>query len=141
MSNGHAIEDQVLRATQRLARLRARELLKEKRHSMRNQNAMRKAALRRRIELGAMVESANLSDWDPAAVLGLLLDGRERHAHSPTLRLAMKHRGEAHRRGPEPARPRPPKPPASRGGGSAQRGMAERPVPEKLEALDALKDL
>lgn len=94
----NTIENQVLRATQRLAQMRARELLRENRRALRAKSVQRRASIRRRIELGDAVCSAGLEEWETPTVLGLLLDGRDRATQSPTMKLALTKRGEEFRR-------------------------------------------
>ena len=56
----------------------------------------RKLDARKKYQLGESVLLAGLADWHAAELVGLLLDGKERFAASPTMRMGLRKRGEAH---------------------------------------------
>ena len=84
------------RAAQQAAQREAKSLLKALRRAHAEKQKARRRQVRRRTELGEVVLSAGCGDWPTLEVLGALLDAVQRHGHSPTQRLALKHRAEAH---------------------------------------------
>jgi|GEM_PF-4292602 hypothetical protein len=90
--NKHA--DLVARATQRLAVLKARQLLREMKAQKRTREVARRQTLQRRMELGHATSMAGVDDYSADEVVGMLLDAKERMGHSPTQRLALRKRGE-----------------------------------------------
>jgi hypothetical protein len=90
----------VVRATNRLATLKARQLLREMRERKRALEAAERRAQRRRLELGHAAAMADIDDYSPEEVVGMLLDAKERLGHSPTQRLAMRKKGEEWLRAP-----------------------------------------
>jgi hypothetical protein len=92
----------VVRATNRLATLKARQLLREMREQKRTRQAAERRAQRRRLELGHAASMAGVDDYSPEEVVGMLLDAKERLGHSPTQRLAMRKKGEEWLRAPLP---------------------------------------
>lgn len=94
MTNGDKHTDAVAKATQRLAMLKARQLLRELRAQKRNRAAEQRRSLQRRMELGHAVLLADVDGYSSEEIVGMLLDAKERLGHSPTQRLAMKKRGE-----------------------------------------------
>ena len=87
------LTEQVVRATQRLAQLRARQLLRQLRAASQAKAKARQADFRRRIQFGGAVIAAGLGNWEVSEIVGVLLDGRERCGSSPTLRMSMRKRG------------------------------------------------
>lgn len=85
----------MLKATQRVAQLRARQLLGEMRTAARAKAELRRLEARRRFELGGAVLAAG-GDWTAAEVVGIMLEARERVGHSPTMRMGLGRRGEDH---------------------------------------------
>lgn len=94
MSVRNSHEERVARATERLAVLKARQLLREMREHKKAREAAQRAAVQRRMELGHATFLAGMEDYSSEEVVGLLLDAKERLGHSPTQRLALKKRGE-----------------------------------------------
>jgi hypothetical protein len=84
----------VVRATNRLATLKARQLLREMREQKRAREAEERRAQRRKMELGHAASLAGIDDYSAEEVVGMLLDAKDRVGHSPTQRLAMKKRGD-----------------------------------------------
>jgi hypothetical protein len=90
------VQAQLVRATQRVAQLRARKLLHEMRCSARERNRNRRNLLRRRLMLGDTVISTGLGDIEKSDLIGLLMDARVRYIESPTLRMAVRKHGQEH---------------------------------------------
>jgi hypothetical protein len=88
-----------VRATQRVAQLRARKLLHQMRCTVREKNRNRRNLLRRRLMLGDTVISTGLGDIEKSDLIGLLIDARVRYIESPTLRMTVRKRGQEHERG------------------------------------------
>jgi hypothetical protein len=84
----------VVRATNRLATLKARQLLREMREQKRAREAAQRREMKRRAELGHAAAMAGVEDYSAEEVVGMLLDAKERLGHSPTQRLATRKRGE-----------------------------------------------
>jgi hypothetical protein len=98
------IDAQVARATQRLAQLRARQLLREMRAASRAKANARRLDVRRRLVLGGIVITAGLGDWEADEIAGILVEGRKRCLGSPTMRLGMRNLGAEHQLDPSPIR-------------------------------------
>lgn len=94
MSGQETHADRVARATERLAVLKARQLLREMREQKKKREATQRLNVQRRMELGHASFLAGVEDYTSAEVVGMLLDAKERLGHSPTQRMAMKKRGE-----------------------------------------------
>jgi len=94
MSGQDTHAERVARATQRLAMLKARQLLREMRAERRTREAARRQTHQRRMALGYAAFMAGVEDYTTEEVVGMLLDAKERLGHSPTQRLAMRKRGE-----------------------------------------------
>jgi hypothetical protein len=90
------LAERLANTADRLARLKARQLLRDMQTKNRIEDAERRADVRRRIELGSAVLTAGCGDWTPTEIVGLLLDGRERAGSSPTMRIGARRRGEEH---------------------------------------------
>jgi hypothetical protein len=88
--------EQIARATQKAAQFQARQLLREMREASRGKAKERQADLKRRLLLGGAVVDAGCGDWPALELTGLLLDGREQFEHSPTQRLSLRKRAQAH---------------------------------------------
>lgn len=67
------IEQQIRSATDKLAKLKARELLAKQRQLARDKAAERRADAHRKIELGGLVIAADAADLNPAELVGALL--------------------------------------------------------------------
>ena len=96
MSATDAISAQIERATKRVAQLQARRALREMRRATVARARARKLDARRKYQLGESGLLAGLADWQPAELVGLMLDGKERFGASPTMRMGLRKRGEAH---------------------------------------------
>jgi hypothetical protein len=84
----------VVRATNRLAVVKARQLLREMREQKRVRKLEERRAEKRKMALGHATFLAGVDDFSPEEVVGMLLDAKERLGHSPTQRLAMRKRGD-----------------------------------------------
>ena len=90
------LQDQINRATNRLAQLKARELLKERAIQTRIRSRARREDAHRKILLGGLVIAAGADQMDDEATLvGLLLDARER-LKSPEYRDQVRAQGFRH---------------------------------------------
>lgn len=67
------IEQQIKIATDKLAKLKARELLARQRQLTREKAAERRADAHRKIELGGLVIAAGAADLNSAEIVGVLL--------------------------------------------------------------------
>jgi len=88
------LTERVASATERLAKLKARQLLREMRTEHQAKRLARRTDLRRRLDLGGAVLTAGCGDFVMVEVIGLLLDAKERIGNSPTMRLAARKRGQ-----------------------------------------------
>lgn len=95
MNSTERLRHQIDRSTQRLAQLRARELLSEQRNAHRIREANRRAEARRKTELGALVIAAGAGDLQDTEIVGALLSYR-RAASDPAHRHNLKMEGAAH---------------------------------------------
>lgn len=90
------LQDQISRATNRLAQLKAREMLKERSTQTRLRSRARREDAHRKILLGGLVIAAGADQMDDEGTLvGLLLDARER-LKSPDYRQQARERGIQH---------------------------------------------
>jgi len=87
-------EERVARATERLAVMKARQLLREMREQKKARDSARRIGTQRRMELGHATFMAGVENYSSEEVVGMLLDAKERLGHSPTQRLAIRKRGE-----------------------------------------------
>ena len=78
MGTTERLRAQIDRSTQRLAQLRARELLSEQREATRTRQANRRAELHRKIQLGGLVMDAEAGEMSGAELVGALLSYREK---------------------------------------------------------------
>lgn len=88
------LTERVANATQRLAALKARQLLRELRAEHQAKQRARRNELRRRFDFGAAVLTAGCGEFAAVEVIGLLLDAKQRIGTSPTMRLAARKRGQ-----------------------------------------------
>jgi len=97
---------QIERATNRLAKLKAREMLKEAHAQAKARSAARREDAHRKITLGGLVIAAGAADLDPAVLVGLLLRDLAALAHPAGDALAAQFReqGIAHLQAREAAR-------------------------------------
>jgi len=91
--------DQVARAAQRLAQLRARQLLQEMRAAIRERERARRLDFSQRLALGAAVIQAGCKNWEPEQIVGLLAEHRARYETSPTVQAWLRQRGRQHLNG------------------------------------------
>lgn len=73
-----SIQEQITAATERLAKLKAREMLTEQRSKAKTRASERKADAHRKILLGGAVIAAGADALDEAELVGLLLAYRDR---------------------------------------------------------------
>jgi hypothetical protein len=88
------LTERVASATERLAALKARQLLRELRAEHQAKRRARRNDVRRRLDLGGAVLTAECGDFTLVEVIGLLIDAKERLGPSPTMMLAMKKKGQ-----------------------------------------------
>ena len=88
------LNERVASATQQLAALKARQLMREMRAAHLAKQRARRQETRRRMELGGAVLTAGCGDFTVVEVIGMLLDSKERVGASPTVRLAIRKRGQ-----------------------------------------------
>jgi len=98
MSNARTLQDQIANATDRLARLKARELLAKAKEQAKAKAAARRADAHRKITLGGLVIAAGAADLDQAELVGALLAYQERVAKPEAAgqRDTLRARGRAH---------------------------------------------
>lgn len=92
------IQEQIERATDRLARLKARQMVKDERERARERARARREDAHRKIKLGGLViaaECAHFGESDEATLVGMLLDARQR-ANSAEYRAQARERGIQH---------------------------------------------
>lgn len=88
-------QDQIARATTRLAHLQARELLAQQRRGARAREFMRKREAQRRNHLGQLVIAAGGEDLADGEVVAALLNYRAGH-QGAEMRSRAKVQGDAH---------------------------------------------
>jgi hypothetical protein len=93
------LEEKVLAATQRLARVKARALLKQMREEHRARELERRMLHQRRLALADAVLASPVADWHPSEVLGLLLHGVNDVGLSPEVRTNLRKQGDSARFG------------------------------------------
>lgn len=76
------VEAQLARATQRVAQLKARKLLREMRSLARQKAKDRQAAFRKRLALDDVVDELGLGELQPHQLNQVLLDARKRFLDS-----------------------------------------------------------
>lgn len=93
-SSSDKLSERVASATQRLAALKARQLMREMRNAHLAKLRARREERRKRLEFGGAVLTAKCTDFSSVEIVGLLLDGKERVGASPTMRLAIRKKGQ-----------------------------------------------
>lgn len=93
-SSSDKLSERVASATQRLAALKARQLMREMRNAHLAKLRARRDERRQRLQFGGAVFIAQCTDFSPVEIVGLLLDGKERVGVSPTMRLAIRKKGQ-----------------------------------------------
>lgn len=96
------IEQQIKSATDKLAKLKARELLAKQRQLAKDKAAERRADTHRKIELGGLVIAADAADLNPAELVGALLTYL--HSRNDERAEALRKRGLDHLEAREAAR-------------------------------------
>jgi hypothetical protein len=97
MTTPDQLRNQVERATQRLANLKARELLAEHRASHQAKIANRRADAHRKIELGGLFLATETGSMEKAELAGVLLSYRNARAQQGAALIdRMRSQGAAH---------------------------------------------
>lgn len=103
-----ALQDQIASATERLAKLKAKEMLATQRAKAKAKADTRRADAHRKIELGGLVIAAGAAGLDAALLVGVLLAHLASSAHTDTIsRDALRAKGFKHLRDREAARTTP----------------------------------
>lgn len=68
-----ALHDQIHAATEKLARLKAKELLAQQREAAKARDKARREDAHRKIELGGLLIAAGVGDCNPAEIVGVML--------------------------------------------------------------------
>ncbi len=95
------LQERISRATMRLARLQAHELLAAQRKATRERDLARRAHAKLRQRVGELVIRAGAADMPDAELVGALV-AYLRDRRDPPLRLRAREIGEAHLRAPPP---------------------------------------
>lgn len=66
------LQEQIERATTRLAQLKAREIIKTRQNEARERQKARREDAHRKITLGGLVIAAEVDTWDPAQIVAAL---------------------------------------------------------------------
>jgi len=85
--------EKLVLATQRLAELKAQQLMREMRTQHRQRAQARRQRERRHQELGEAVERSGSGHFTIPELVGVLVDARERLGSSPTMLLGMRKKG------------------------------------------------
>jgi hypothetical protein len=93
------LEEKVIAATQRLARVKAKALLKQMRDEHRTRELERRKLHQRRLALADAVLASPVADWHPSEVLGLLLHGASDVGETPQARASLRKQGDLARFG------------------------------------------
>ena len=88
------LDRQIARETRRVEILRAQKKARAAAIRMHDFEQAQRAAKIRHQQLARLAGQAQLEEFSPVEVLGILLDGKERARHSPTVRMAVRKRGE-----------------------------------------------
>lgn len=96
MSKTKTLQDQITAATDRLARLKAKELLAEQRQRAKAKADARRADAHRKIQLGGLVIAAGAGDIDEAELVGALLSYEAAAKNEPARRDQYRAKGRAH---------------------------------------------
>jgi Conjugal transfer protein TraD len=73
MSSYSQLSQQIERSAERLAHLKARQMIKHQRDALRTREAQRRADTKQKFELGTMLVDAGIAKMEPAEILGALL--------------------------------------------------------------------
>ena len=96
MSKTKNLQDQIASATDRLAKLKARELLAEQRQKAKAKAEARRDDAHRKIKLGGLVVAAGAGDIDAAELVGALLGYEAAARRDPARRDQCRANGRAH---------------------------------------------
>lgn len=83
---------QIQRSAERLANLKADQIIKDRLYAIRAQEAQRRAETKQKMALGTMLVDAGMSELEPAEIMGALLAYRE-HVVDPVNRERHTARG------------------------------------------------
>lgn len=86
------LTERIQNATERLAALKAKELLRQLRAQQRAASLARKDGSKQRQAFGAAVMDAGFGQWHELEVLGLLLDAKERLPGTPETLATLRQR-------------------------------------------------
>lgn len=90
------LQEQIERATTRLATLKAREIIKTRQAEARQRQAARREDAHRKIELGGLVIAAGVDTWDPAQICAALMHSAAYAGQHPDILDRWKAQGIAH---------------------------------------------
>lgn len=90
------LQEQIERATNRLAQLKAREIVKARQAEARQRQTARRADAHRKILLGGLVIAADVDHWDEATICGALLHSAGYASTHPDILTRWKDQGIAH---------------------------------------------
>lgn len=90
------LQEQIERATNRLAQLKAREIVKTRQAEARQRQTARRADAHRKILLGGLVIAAEVDHWDEAEICGALLAAADSATASGQTLAQWRERGIAH---------------------------------------------
>ncbi len=88
------LDARVALATRRLSQVVASQLLRDRVAALKARKAERAALFRRKMAMGDAVMAAGLTEWEPAEIVGALLDAKDRIGTSPTQRMGLRQRGQ-----------------------------------------------
>lgn len=97
------IVERIANATDKLAKMKARQLLKEMRDEHVERTRARHEYFQQRIALGDVIVQCGLGNWTPQELRGMVLHVLDESGSSPTVRLGFRKRAEqadANARGP-----------------------------------------
>jgi hypothetical protein len=92
--NRNNLDVRVASATRRLGQVVADQLLRDRVAALKAKKMERQALFRRKLTMGDAVLLAGLTDWEPAEIVGALLDVKDRIGVSPTQRMGLRQRGQ-----------------------------------------------
>lgn len=90
------LQEQIDRATTRLAQLKAREIIKTRQAEARERQKARREDAHRKITLGGLVIAAEVDTWDPAQIVAALRHSAAYAAQHPDIMDRWQAQGIAH---------------------------------------------
>lgn len=94
MSTQQKLVERMTAAANRLASMRARQLLAEMRAEHHERDRARRELVKRRASFGDVIMQCGLGDWSPQEIRGLVLHTLDQTGTSPTVRLGFRKRAE-----------------------------------------------